>query len=82
VSSGQEQAGSAEQSPAPPPDRLPQLGKLEDLLRPVDEKPARLDDSHEEAHLLAREIWCALFGEQGGLCESLLEEVKTNCGTE
>jgi hypothetical protein len=65
VSSGQGQAESAEESPVPLPDRLPQLGRLHDLLHPVDEKPDRLDASHEEAHRLVREIWDALFGEQG-----------------
>jgi len=65
VSSGQGQAESAGKPSAPRPDRLPQLGRLEDLLRPVDEEPETLDASHAEAHLLVRQIWYALFGEQG-----------------
>jgi hypothetical protein len=54
-------------SPAPPPDPLPQLGKLEAILRLVNEKPENLDASHERAHLLVRRTWYALFGEQGML---------------
>lgn len=65
MSSGPGQAGSAAGSSAPDPDRLPQVGRLEALLGPVEEEPEKLDDSHSEAHRLVREIWYALFGEQG-----------------
>lgn len=65
MSSGPGQTGSAVESPPPRPDRLPQLRRLEDLLRAVEEEPKKLDASHAEAHGLVLEIWRALFGDQG-----------------
>ena len=55
------------ESPASPPDPLPQLGTLEVILRLADEKPEIMDANHEQAHLLVRKTWYALFGEQGML---------------